>query len=73
MNQYWWENINKTTKSTLFATRIQNTMLGNLSTPPQNFKLPNRPFEVWQRISYSFPHLMDINMFWQWLYIFSLN
>ena len=50
VDQYWWGNINKTSKSAnLTCPTCPKYNPGKpVCTAPGHFKLPNGPFEVWQ-------------------------
>ena len=50
MNQYWWGNINKATKSAYLIchTCPKYNPKKPFHTTAGHFKLPNGPFEVWQ-------------------------
>ena len=50
VNQYWWENINKATKSAYLTCSIYLKYNPGkpVCTALRHFKLPNGPFEVWQ-------------------------
>ena len=65
MNQYWWENINKTIKSICpLVPSVQNISQRNLfALLPDilNCLMSHSRFGRWN--SYSCLHLMDINMF----------
>lgn len=55
INQYWWENINKATKSTYFSCPTYPKYNPG-QTVHRYFQLSNEPFEVWQMDFIQLPH-----------------